>query len=99
MHVHSLPSFQYFRNVLIGNFISWPGIDTVKFKKLLSPTLATLLGHLDQERTNLHPTTKEEDEETSPNYSKNKTYNCFNTVIYTPQTKITYTDQTGRFPY
>ena len=30
-----------------GNFITWPGIDDLKFKKLLETPIATTLGHLD----------------------------------------------------
>ena len=31
-----------------GNFISWPGITDLKFKKLLKAPLATIIGHMDQ---------------------------------------------------
>ena len=50
-----------------GNFITWPGIEEVKFKKLLGTPLATSLDHLDQERKNLQSTKKlEEFEEAFP---------------------------------
>ena len=39
-----------------GNFVTWPGIDNLNFKKLLGTTEATLKGHLDQERKNLQTT-------------------------------------------
>ena len=50
------------------NFITWPGIDTLNFAKLLGTTKATELGHLDQERANLQSTKhkEEEDEDFSP---------------------------------
>ena len=39
-----------------GNFVTWPGIDSINFDKLVSPTLATAKGHLDQERQYLQAT-------------------------------------------
>ena len=36
-----------------GNLLSWPGIDQLAFHKLLDTTVATELGHLNQERKNL----------------------------------------------
>lgn len=39
-----------------GNFISWPAIQSLNFKKLLGSPLPTLQGHLDQERKNLQST-------------------------------------------
>ena len=32
-----------------GNFITWPGIEEIKFKRLLGAPLPTVLGHPDQE--------------------------------------------------
>ena len=94
-----------------GNFITWPGIETLNFQKLLGTTLATELGHLDQERKNLQSTkVKENDkDDLQPKQSKNKTYECFCTIERS-RTKHrnlkrrgakhkTYSDQTGKFPY
>ena len=39
-----------------GNFISWPGIDDLNFKKTINTTEATLKRNLDQERKNLQST-------------------------------------------
>ena len=39
-----------------GNLITWPGIDNLNFKDLIGTSLATELGHLDQERKNLRST-------------------------------------------
>ena len=39
-----------------GNFITWPGIEDVKLKRLLHKPLATSLGHLDQEQKGLQST-------------------------------------------
>ena len=43
--------------------------------------------------------TIEDDENNFPTKIKNKTYNCFTTIINAPEKGITYTDQTGAFPY
>ena len=39
-----------------GNFITWPNIDNLNFKKIIDTTEATLKGHLDGERKNLRST-------------------------------------------
>ena len=44
-----------------GNFITWPGIEEVKFGKLLGTPLPTALALLDQERKNLQSTRVTED--------------------------------------
>ena len=49
-----------------GNFITWPGIDDLKFKKLLESPIATTLGHLDQERSNLQSTKLIENDDAFP---------------------------------
>ena len=33
-----------------GNFVTWPGIENLNFEKLIGTTIASELGHLDQER-------------------------------------------------
>ena len=38
------------------NLITWPGIDQLEFNKILETTIATELGHLNQERENLRST-------------------------------------------
>ena len=81
-----------------GNFVTWPGIETLNFKKLLQNPEATLLGHLDQERKNLQ-STKEAliQNDIFPTKSDDKT-NEFYYCIYKLGTGINYTDLTGRFP-
>ena len=81
-----------------GNFVTWPGIETLNFKKLLQNPEATLLGHLDQERKNLQ-STKEAliQNDIFPTKSDDKT-NEFYYCIYKLGTGISYTDLTGRFP-
>ena len=39
-----------------GNFLSWPGIKSISFKKHLPKLMATAKVHLDQERKNLQST-------------------------------------------
>ena len=80
-----------------GNFITWPGIDDLKFKKLLDSPIATTLGHLDQERSNLQSTKLIENDDAFPPPIPAKTRNCFFQIIDMPK-KTAYTDQTGRFP-
>ena len=46
-----------------GNFITWLGIQITNFKKWLGTTLATSLGHLDQEHNNLQSTKKDDNNE------------------------------------
>ncbi len=36
-----------------GNFVTWPGIDSINFETVLKITLATEKGHLDQEQKGL----------------------------------------------
>ena len=80
-----------------GNFITWPGIDDLKFKKLLETPIATTLGHLDQERCNLQSTKLIVNDDAFPPAIPTKTRNCFYQIIDMPK-KTAYTDQTGRFP-
>ena len=94
-----------------GNFISWPDIDDLNFQTLLSAPLATILGHLDQERKNLQSTkltqsptspqlsTPDPNDELSPAKIDSKTYDCCYKIIELPDKATTYTDQTGRFPH
>ena len=86
------------------NFITWPGIDTINFSKAVGMTPATAKGHLDQERKNLQSTKQipekiDKDEDTSPQKIPSKTYTCLTTIIPAPEKNMTYSDQTGRFPY
>ena len=84
-----------------GNFITWPGIDELDFKKLLQNPEATIKGHLDQERANLQSTKVKETIESNDafpdkeNEKSNELYYC----ILKIGKDICYTDLTGRFPY
>ena len=44
------PSISMFQTAINrGNFITWPGIEEIKFKSILGSPLVTTLSHLDQE--------------------------------------------------
>ena len=93
----ALSTFQHCVNK--GNFLSWPGIDEVKFNTILKQPLATTLGHLDQERKYLQSTQQKEIiEDSFPAKIPAKTLNCFYSIIDIPKKEKAYTDQTGRFP-
>ena len=44
-----------------GNLSTWPGIQDLNFNALIGTSLATELGHLDQERKNLRSTKTTDD--------------------------------------
>ena len=79
-----------------GNFITWPGIDDVKLKRLLHKPLATSLGHLDQEQKGLQSTEVNMEEDSFPEKITQKTMNCFYIITDILTKSTTYTDQTGR---
>ena len=66
-----------------GNFISWPGIDELNFKRLLGTTIPVEKGHMDQERKNLRSTTTDEHLDFSPFLQKPKS------IIYLRPSKRT----------
>ena len=94
------------------SFLSWPGINDLNFKKLISTPEATIKGHLDQERANLQSTqirkssTSDNDTQTSgdsdddafPNQIDHKTRNCFYIIFDPAKDAKTYMDLTGCFP-
>jgi hypothetical protein len=91
-----------------GNFISWPGIDDINFKKIIKTTEATLKGHLDQERKGTQSTTdlntqdinKESIKEDSfPPQEQVKSTTCYYMIYNITDVSKTYTDLTGRFPH
>ena len=94
------PAISTFQKCInIGNFITWPGIESVKFKSLLENPLATALGHLDQERQNLQSTKEAEiNEDAFPSQETLTTLHCYYAIVNIPTKGKTYTDQTGRFP-
>ena len=82
-----------------GNFISWPGIENINFKKVLINTEATIKGHLDQERKNLQSTkTQVDTSDIFPSKSTNRTNEVYHSIYKLGEDK-NYMDLTGRFPY
>ena len=91
-----------------GNLISWPGIETINFKKYVGKNIAHEKGHLDQERQNLRSTqiqssstttVQDKLEDAFPSLQEPKCHHCYALVIPYDEKGITYSDQTGRFPY
>ena len=84
-----------------GNFVTWPGIENLNFEKLIGTTIASELGHLDQERKNLQSTKvrSEEEDDFFPSVIEDKTYNIFCKISSAQQKMKAYTDLTGRFPH
>ena len=52
----SPPLSTFLRAIKNGNFITWPGIREINFKKHLEKSIASAKGHLNQERKNLQTT-------------------------------------------
>ena len=89
-----------------GNFLSWPGIESLSFQKHLPKSMATAKGHLDQERKNLQSTKvqiKLEDDESDhfplKDTNNQKTHQAAALIIPFNSTSKAYGDLTGRFPY
>ena len=86
-----------------GNFVTWPGIASINFEKILPTTLATEQGHLDQERKNLQSQSLLQNEDDNfPEHIPEKTHNRFITLTtqYEGKNKHKgYMDLTGRFPH
>jgi len=85
-----------------GNFVTWPGISELNFKKLVGTTLPIEKGHMDQERNNLRSTANaEEHADFFPQQIKSKVYTLFASIekdIFDPKNKA-YSDLTCRFPH
>ena len=98
----SLSTFQ--RAIQKGNFVTWPSIKHINFKKLIKQLVPTAKGCLDQERANLQSTkivtNKKTIEDLEPT-DRNATKTFQNTAILYPfnPKETTYSDQTGRIPY
>jgi hypothetical protein len=91
-----------------GNFLTWPGIDTLSFTKHLPKSIPTTKGHLDQERKNLQSTTPtiqiktEEDNDNyfpTPESPNKKSYQASAKLIEFNTKNTGYGDLTGRFPH
>ena len=62
-----------------GNLLSWP-IEHLNFDKLLKTTVATEMGHLDQERKYLNPT-QSQNEDINPPKIDERTNNLFLNIV------------------
>ena len=94
-----------------GNFLSWPGIETINFTKYVGKNIAHEKGHLDQERQNLRSTKvhissslsiDDATDDAFPSKCDDKCHHCYSIILPAPEDSvkgITYSDQTGRFPY
>ena len=81
-----------------GNFISWPGIREINFKKILGNTPAIAKGHLDQERQGLQSTKQIEDDYFPPQ-EPIKTYHIAAKIECYQAKQMAYSDLTGKFPH
>ena len=94
------PSISTFQTAINkGKFITWSGIDDIKFRKIIGSPLATILGHLDQERTNLQSTKLIDADDLFPDAIPRKTRNCFYDTAGLPNTNTAYTYQTWKYGY
>ena len=96
-----------------GNFITWPGIDTISLDRDLPKSIASAKGHLDQERKNLQSTkippaetnipeqTDESNEDFFPisDLPNVKTFEACAQIIPFVAKNTAYHDLTGRFPH
>jgi hypothetical protein len=91
-----------------GNFITWPGLDTLSIEAHLPKSIDSAKGHLDQERKNLQstrvqlPTTSSEDDDNffpSPDIPNVKTFEACAQVVPFVAKNTAYHDLTGRFPH
>ena len=99
----SLSTFQ--KTIRKGNFVTWPGINEINFKKFIINILPTAKGHLDQERANLQSTKRtDNDDNTDEDYFPmdgmgKKTYENAAMVYPMKPKLLTYSDQIGWFPH
>ena len=100
------PVSTFTKAILNGNYLSWPGIADLSFRKHFPSSLPSAKGHLDQERKKLQST--QANTVPTPSLSENedffppKTQKTFDrcAYLYTFQpTHTAYGDLTGRFPH
>jgi hypothetical protein len=96
-----------------GNFITWPGIDTISLDRDLPKSVASTKGHLDQERKNLQSTrtaqpilnpisTDDDDPDNffpAPDTPNLKSFEAYAQIIPFVAKNTAYHDLTGRFPH
>jgi hypothetical protein len=80
-----------------GNFITWPGIDSLSIDAHLPKRVASTKGHFNQEQKNLQSTRlPSKDESDSPNV---KTFDACASLVPFVAKHTAYHDLTGRFPH
>jgi hypothetical protein len=88
-----------------GNFISWPGINTLSIDKHLPKSIDSAKGHLDQERKNLQSTKPrfapdDKDEFLPISDAQNiKTFEACAAIVPFLAKNTAYHDLMGRFPH
>ena len=84
-----------------GNFMNWPGLTSTLVSQHLETPIATIRGHMKQERKNLQSTKTTNTDffpvHDTPNNTKTNEIVC--TIIEFKSTKKAYGDLTGRFPF
>jgi hypothetical protein len=84
-----------------GHFATWPGLTSDLIRKLLPKSLATVKGHLNQQRKNIRSTQPKSvpnsDEQPISDSPNERTHHVFAAVHDTTTGQIS-TDLTGRFP-
>ena len=93
------PSLHTFQQAISnGNFITWPGIEEINFKKFLGNTPQTAKGRLDQEKQGLQ-STKDLQQDFFPPHEPTKTFHIAAKIEPFSPKHTAYTDLTGRFPH
>ena len=86
-----------------GHFATWPGTETLNFKKIIGTTIATEKGHLDQERKNLRTTKIEINEDFFPSKNTSIANEVYTTMYNVKGLKElnnkAYVDLMGKFPH
>ena len=88
----SLTTFQ--KAIKNGNFLSWPNIENINFIKYIPNQEATSKGHMDQERQGLQSTTLDNNP-----IKSGKTNQTITSIFPFNHKEMTYSDQTGKFPF
>ena len=88
-----------------GDFLTCTGLNNQQLLKHLPPSIATALGHLEQERNNLQSKKQvryeleiEEDKDIYPDIESVNTHGLFATVILFNIKRKAFSNLTGSFP-
>jgi len=107
----SLTKSTFLKAIKNGNFITWPGLTAENVQKHLPISIATLKGHMNQEKQNVQSTKTKSTSITTtdsptdidffpPSDHPNlKTNVCMAAIIDFSTKSKAYLDLTGRFPY